>query len=160
MKMITKIIAAAISLASTASYAADSTAQWAVVGHWNVFSSSIGYCGMTGQYADGSEILVGEGKNGWVLTVSGPKISTKQDAVYTIHVSGENGSKGTFTATGFKDHTLVFPNLGKSSVYQLATNKSFSIEGVGTYSLPKSFEAIKSVDECWKSLQSATAETY
>jgi hypothetical protein len=128
-------------------------AHWASVGNWNVFSSDAGYCGMSVSYQNGHTLLLGEGKGGWILTISGRNVYVHGGEVYKVYMRASNGSNGTLVGQGYADNTISFPGLTLSTVFELARNRGFSVDRVGSFSLAGSARAIVATHQCWQSIQ-------
>ena len=139
-------VALALSIVSPASAA---QALWKQTNHWTISGDTqTGVCIAETIYpAKGQSLLIAEGSIGWSLFLTGT--NAVAGGLYRVDVATSSGGVGEFQGKGLSDGLVMFKNLDRETMWQLAKARQLAIEGLGAFNLTGSFEAILETHACF-----------
>lgn len=144
------LIAAALAVSVSPALAAKGV--WYEDNHWIVEANSdYQYCTATTTYNNGRSLSIGILKGDVKLFIT--KTNAVEGKEYRVNVGGDKGVSGHFVGRGIGLGTIVFEGLYPATVYHLAKNKRFYVEGIGSLEMTGSYRAITKTIECEKAMR-------
>lgn len=131
----------------------SATATWAQFDHWTVYGDTTNnICAAKADYDSGRSLTVVFHDEVASLVISGINVTPGQE--YEAVVLASNGASGTLKATATNTSTVVFVAVNSDTLGALVKSKSIAIEGLGSFQLTGSAQAMHSAWDCYQALNS------
>lgn len=151
------LVAALSSCFAPPSEAAE--ALWSQHKNWTILGDYVGYCRAESSFEGGSYISIGAYKDGrWNLifgnNTADPMVVGQK---YTIKLTTDDGSSGTFTGTAFDPKLINFLPMAEDAILTIAKAKTLTIGNFGTFNMDGSAQAIRETYACLKAITASGA---
>lgn len=145
LRLLTTLLIAASSTTAQAKVALwSNTPSWQIVG-----DAQMGWCTATSSYRNGMSLHIAKNKAGWNFSVSGTGAVVGQ--IYSTMLATKY-SAGTLDGVSTLPGQVIFGQISRSTLANLALAPKIYIQGLGVFQLNGSAEAVKQVNECYNAL--------
>ncbi len=122
-------------------------ATWKRLQFWTIVGdASTPYCSAFSTFKDGTTIHLGLTTNGWILGVQG--VAAVPGKSYDVKLSVK-GASGIFYGKAIDSNTVAFNGMTPATIATLALTKQLYIDGLGTFNMNGSYQAVMEVMSCY-----------